>query len=69
MFIFFLYFVLDYTEAVNFDEALQEIIMSDVVFYQIGYSGGSRISAPKRNGVKSPPDRMMENGVSFCICF
>ena len=33
--------------------------MSDILF-----SGGSRSSEPKRNGVKGPPDRRMENGVS-----
>lgn len=36
--------------------------MSDVLF-----SGGSRSSEPKRNGVKGPPDRRMENGVSSCM--
>lgn len=33
--------------------------MSTVMF-----AGGSRGSEPKRNGVKGPPDRRMENGVS-----
>lgn len=31
----------------------------------VGHLGGSRSSEPKRNGVKGPPDRRMENGVSF----
>ena len=38
--------------------------MSDGVFYRVAFSGGSRGSEPKRNGVKGPPDRRMENGVS-----
>lgn len=43
--------------------------MSDGVFYLVDYSGGSRGSEPKRNGVKGPPDRRMENGVSSYVFF
>lgn len=35
----------------------------------VAFSGGSRGSEPKRNGVKGPADRRMENGVSMMIPF
>ena len=64
-----LYLGLGLTEAVAFDEALMKryVSMSDGVSYLVGCSGGSRGSELKRNGVKSPQDRRMENGVSFYI--
>lgn len=40
------------------------MICDDDMLYLAGFSGGSRGSEPKRNGVKAPPDRRMENGVS-----
>lgn len=39
--------------------------MSDEISTYFHYLGGSRGSDSKRNGVKGPPERRMENGVSY----